>query len=63
VATLFGVFPLSLFWTLTLTNYLFKVALEVAFTPITYLLVGRLKKAEQEDYYDRDTIFNPFRIS
>jgi uncharacterized integral membrane protein (TIGR00697 family) len=63
VATLFGVFPISLFWTLTITNYLFKVALEVAFTPVTYFIVGRLKKTEHEDYYDRDTIFNPFRIS
>ncbi len=63
VAILFGVFPPNLFWTLTITNYLFKVALEVAFTPVTYAIVGRLKKAEQEDYYDRDTIFNPFRIS
>ena len=63
IAILFGVFPVSLFWTLTLTNYLFKVALEVAFTPITYFIVGKLKKAEHEDYYDRDTIFNPFQIS
>jgi queuosine precursor transporter len=63
IAILFGVFPISLFWTLTLTNYLFKVALEVAFTPVTYFIVSRLKKAEQEDYYDRDTIFNPFQIS
>jgi len=63
VAIWFGVFPPSLFWTLTITNYLFKVALEVAFTPVTYAIVNRLKKAEQEDYYDRDTIFNPFRIS
>ncbi|MCJ7432306.1 MAG: queuosine precursor transporter [Anaerolineales bacterium] len=63
VATLFGVFPVSLFWTLTITNYLFKVTLEVAFTPVTYFIVSRLKKAEQEDYYDRDTIFNPFRFS
>jgi len=63
VAIMFGVFPVSLFWTLVITNYLFKTALEVAFTPITYIIVGALKKAEHEDYYDRDTIFNPFRIS
>ena len=63
VATIFGVFPLSLFWTLAITNYLFKVMLEAAFTPITYFIVGALKKAEHEDYYDHDTIFNPFRIS
>jgi uncharacterized integral membrane protein (TIGR00697 family) len=60
VASLFGVFPWSLFLTLSLTNYIFKVGVEAAFTPLTYLVVGKLKKAEHEDYYDRDTDFNPF---
>jgi hypothetical protein len=31
-------------------------------TPVTYKVVGWLKRAEQEDFYDRDTDFNPFRI-
>ena len=60
VASAFGVFPWSLFLTLTLTNYLFKVAVEVLMTPVTYLIVRVLKRAEGEDYYDRDTNFNPF---
>lgn len=60
VASAFGVFPWSLFLTLTLTNYLFKVAVEVLMTPVTYLVVRALKRAEGEDYYDRDTNFNPF---
>ncbi len=60
VASAFGVFPWSLFLTLTLTNYLFKVAVEVLMTPITYWIVHALKRAENEDYYDRDTNFNPF---
>ena len=60
VASAFGVFPWSLFLTLTLTNYLFKVAVEVLMTPVTYLIVHALKRAEGEDYYDRDTNFNPF---
>ncbi len=29
-------------------------------TPLTYLAVGFLKRAESEDYYDRGTNFNPF---
>jgi hypothetical protein len=29
-------------------------------TPVTYLIVGALKKAENEDYYDKETNFNPF---
>ncbi len=60
VASAFGVFPWSLFLTLTLTNYLFKVAVEVLMTPVTYLVVRALKRAEGEDFYDSDTNFNPF---
>lgn len=60
IATLFGVFPWSLFASLVFTNYLFKVAIEAAMTPLTYLAVNGLKRAENEDYYDRDTNFNPF---
>ena len=60
VASLFGVFPWSLFLTLVLTNYLFKCAVEAAMTPVTYALVNRLKKQEGEDFYDRETNFNPF---
>jgi len=58
-ATLFGVFPWSLFMTLTLTNYIFKVAVEIGFTPLTYSVVNFLKKAEQEDFFDKGTDFNP----
>lgn len=60
VASLFKVFPWNLFLTLTVTNYLFKCGVETLMTPVTYLVVGTLKKVEQEDYYDRDTNFNPF---
>jgi hypothetical protein len=60
VASAFGVFPWGLFLTLSLTNYLFKTFIEALMTPLTYLVVGALKRAEDEDYYDRDTNFNPF---
>ena len=62
VASLFGVFPWSLFVTLTLTNYLFKVGIETLMTPATYAVVNALKAAEAEDYYDRQTDFNPFLV-
>ena len=62
VASLFGVFPWSLFLTLTVTNYLFKCGVEALMTPITYVVVSSLKRAEHEDYYDRDTNFNPFAV-
>ena len=62
VASAFGVFPWSLFFALSLTNYLFKVGIEVLMTPITYAVVTGLKRVESEDFYDRDTNFNPFAI-
>jgi uncharacterized integral membrane protein (TIGR00697 family) len=60
IASLFKVFPWSLFLMLVVTNYLFKCGVEALMTPVTYAAVGRLKKVEQEDYYDRETNFNPF---
>jgi len=60
VASLFAIFPWSLFVTLTLTNYLFKTTTEVVLTPLTYAIVNALKRVEHEDYYDRETDFNPF---
>jgi len=62
VASAFGVFPWSLFLTLIVTNYLFKCGVEALMTPVTYLVVGALKQAEHEDYYDRGTNFNPFMV-
>jgi hypothetical protein len=43
-------------------QWLVKSGYEILVTPATYAVVGFLKKAEQEDYYDRDTNFSPFRI-
>lgn len=43
-------------------NYIIKVLWEVIATPFTYLIVGFLKRAEHEDYYDRETDFNPFSL-
>lgn len=45
-----------------LFNWVFKVAIEVVMTPVTYLVVGVLKRAEREDYYDRHTNFTPFSL-
>jgi uncharacterized integral membrane protein (TIGR00697 family) len=58
VATLAGVFPWELFLTLSLSNYIFKCAVEILMTPFTYLVANGLKKAENEDYYDRGTKFS-----
>lgn len=61
IATIFGVFPWEILITLLVTNYLFKVGIEAFMTPMTYFVVSKLKKAEQEDYFDRNTNFNPFK--
>ena len=44
-------------------NYTLKVLWEVLATPLTYKIVAALKRAEHEDYYDRDTNFTPFSIT
>ncbi len=43
-------------------NWAFKVAVEVVMTPLTYLVVGWLKRAEREDFFDVATDFSPFSL-
>jgi uncharacterized PurR-regulated membrane protein YhhQ (DUF165 family) len=57
-----GILPGSLLLTLIISNYLFKTAVEILFTPLTYKIIKFLKVKEIEDYYDINTNFNPFAI-
>jgi uncharacterized integral membrane protein (TIGR00697 family) len=57
-----GTLPWPLFWSIIVSNYVFKVGLEAAMTPVTYQITGFLKRVEGEDVYDIDTDFNPFKI-
>jgi uncharacterized integral membrane protein (TIGR00697 family) len=43
-------------------QYVLKSGWEILATPFTYKLVAFLKRAEQEDHYDRDTDFTPFSL-
>lgn len=43
-------------------NYFIKVLWEILATPFTYKIVNFLKRAEHEDFYDKDTNFNPFSL-
>ncbi len=43
-----------------ISNYVFKVGFEAVATPVTYAVVGFLKKNEKADVYDYKTNFNPF---
>lgn len=57
-----GIIPNEMLPQVMLAQFITKTLVEVAFTPLTYLIVGFLKRNEQEDYYDRDTNFNPFKL-
>ncbi|MGA9336000.1 MAG: queuosine precursor transporter [Rudaea sp.] len=48
--------------TVMASNYVLKVLWEILATPLTYRVVAALKRAEHEDYYDRDTDFTPFSL-
>jgi queuosine precursor transporter len=45
-----------------ISNYFLKVGWEALSTPLTYTIVNFLKRKEHEDYYDRNTNFNPFSL-
>src|SRR5881296_1257742 len=61
-AAFLGVWPTNLVITVMVSNYVIKVLWEAMVTPFTYRVVGFLKRAEQEDYYDIGTDFTPFSI-
>lgn len=57
-----GIIPNELVPQLMLSQWIAKTLVEVLFTPVTYKVIGFLKRAEQEDWYDRETDFSPFRL-
>jgi uncharacterized integral membrane protein (TIGR00697 family) len=57
-----GVWSPDLVLQVMISNYLIKVAWEAIITPVTYKVVNFLKRAEQEDYFDKGTNFTPFSI-
>jgi uncharacterized integral membrane protein (TIGR00697 family) len=57
-----GIMPNELVMTLVISQFVTKTLVEIAFLPLTTRIVTALKKAEQEDHYDRDTDFNPFTL-
>ena len=61
IIAFYGVLPFDVFIALVVSNYVFKVGVEVAFTPVTYKVAGFLKKEEGIDAYDYDTDFSPFK--
>ena len=47
----------------TLAQWLFKSAYEALATPLTYAVVGFLKRREGREVFDRDLRFNPLALS
>jgi uncharacterized integral membrane protein (TIGR00697 family) len=63
VIALYAIIPNNLLIQSILSGWFLKVMVEVIFTPLTYLVVNFLKKAENEDFYDKDTNFNPLIVN
>jgi uncharacterized integral membrane protein (TIGR00697 family) len=57
-----GIIPNEALPKVMIAQFIAKVAVEVLFTPVTYAIVGWLKRAEGVDHYDRDTKFTPFTL-
>jgi len=57
-----GIIPDDKLPLVMMSQFAIKVGVEVVFTPVTYKVVNALKRAEHEDYYDRNTDFTPFSL-
>jgi queuosine precursor transporter len=57
-----GMIPNEMLPSLVQSQFVAKTLVEVVMTPVTYAVVNFLKRAEGEDYYDRDTNFTPFKL-
>lgn len=57
-----GIWTLDTLAAVVAFSWFFKVMVEVVMTPVTYLVVGALKRAEGEDYFDTETDFTPFSL-
>jgi uncharacterized integral membrane protein (TIGR00697 family) len=56
-----GVFDTATVLKLMLTQWVLKVVWEALLTPVTYAVVGWLKRKEGVDVFDRHTDFTPFK--
>lgn len=63
ILTFVGTVPARTLFSMIATGYALKVGYEVLATPLTYLVINRLKAAEQADAFDRHENFNPFSFA
>src|SRR5262249_31660228 len=57
-----GIWTGATLFHVVIDNWMIKVGVEIIFTPVTDVVVGFLKRAEREDFYDVDTDFTPFSL-
>lgn len=62
VIAFYGIWSNQQLVTVIIAQYVLKTSWEVIMTPFTYKVVAFLKRKENEDYYDKDTDFNPFKL-
>ena len=58
----YGIVPSPVLVNMVMTQWITKSVYEASLTPLTYIVVHWLKKAEREDFYDYGTDFNPFSV-
>lgn len=59
----YAIWPDAQVLTIAVTQFVLKTSWEIVMTPVTYRVVAFLKQAENEDWYDTNTNFTPFRVS
>ena len=59
VATFFGVFPPEMFVSLVLTQWVIKTLVEILLTPVTVVVIRKMKQYEHSDVVGTET-WNPF---
>ena len=62
VLAFYGIWPIQELIQVALVQYILKTSWEVLATPLTYWVVGALKRKENVDHYDIHTNFTPFRV-
>jgi uncharacterized integral membrane protein (TIGR00697 family) len=58
----YGIWATADLMKIVVAQYILKTTWEIVMTPVTYRVVAFLKRAENEDYYDRNTNFTPFSV-
>ncbi|MGN6703493.1 MAG: queuosine precursor transporter [Burkholderiaceae bacterium] len=62
VIAFYGIWSTDQLVSVVVAQYILKTGWEVVMSPVTYRVVDFLKRKENEDWYERGTDFNPFRL-